>query len=152
MSIEDFPTRHPYALGLLQHYTEKTLAAWIGELGVPIYYNAEAVGLGQDDAGVDVALADGSTLRVSTSSGVTAGAAPSARRPGLAFRGMTRPARRCWSMPKSPNNRWSSVCYASPGRRSSASCRSKKAGAGSPSAPAWTGSVSNRRWKRPKKR
>ncbi|WP_078312891.1 MULTISPECIES: FAD-dependent monooxygenase [unclassified Mycobacterium] len=63
MSIEDFPTRHPYALGLLQHYTEKTLAAWIAELGVPIYYSAEVVGFTQDDSGVDVELADGRAMR-----------------------------------------------------------------------------------------
>lgn len=63
MSIADFPTRHPYALGLLQHYTEKTLAAWTTELGVPIYYNADVVGFTQDESGVDVELADARAMR-----------------------------------------------------------------------------------------
>lgn len=63
MSIEDFPTRHPYALGLLQHYTEKTLAAWITELEVPIYYSAEAVGFTQNETGVEIDLADGRAMR-----------------------------------------------------------------------------------------
>ncbi|RIT96152.1 hypothetical protein D2F00_09640 [Mycobacteroides abscessus] len=87
MSIEDFPTRHPYALGLLQHYTEKTLAAWIGELGVPIYYNAEAVGLGQDDAGVDVELADGSTLRGQYLVGCDGGRSTIRKAAGIGFPG-----------------------------------------------------------------
>lgn len=87
MSIEDFPTRHPYALGLLQHYTEKTLAAWIDELGVPIYYNAEAVGLGQDDVGVDVALADGSTLRGQYLVGCDGGRSTIRKAAGIGFPG-----------------------------------------------------------------
>ncbi|MUM15884.1 hypothetical protein FZI91_22725 [Mycobacterium sp. CBMA271] len=87
MSIEDFPTRHPYALGLLQHYTEKTLAAWIAELGVPIYYGAEAVGFRQDDDGVDVELADGQTMRAQYLVGCDGGRSAIRKASGIGFPG-----------------------------------------------------------------
>ncbi|MGH3723485.1 MAG: FAD-dependent monooxygenase [Mycobacterium sp.] len=87
MSIEDFPTRHPYALGLLQHYTEKTLAAWVTELGVPIYYGTEAVGFGQDDAGVDIELADGRTMRALYLAGCDGGRSAIRKASGIGFPG-----------------------------------------------------------------
>ncbi|HEX8754241.1 MAG TPA: FAD-dependent monooxygenase [Solirubrobacterales bacterium] len=62
LDIGDFPTRHPYGLGLWQNHIERILAEWVGELGVPIRYGHEATGFAQDDAGVTVGLADGSSL------------------------------------------------------------------------------------------
>src|ERR1700722_6913202 len=36
LDISDFPTRHNYGLALWQRAFEQILAAWVGELGVPI--------------------------------------------------------------------------------------------------------------------
>jgi len=63
LDISDFPTRHPYGLGLWQKHIERILAGWVAELRVPIRYGLEVTGLGQDDTGVDVALSDGQSLR-----------------------------------------------------------------------------------------
>ena len=35
LDIGDFPTRHPYGLGLWQSHIERIMAEWLGELGVP---------------------------------------------------------------------------------------------------------------------
>src|SRR5262245_4456939 len=37
LDISDFPTRHNYGLALWQKHIERTLAAWVEELAVPIY-------------------------------------------------------------------------------------------------------------------
>ena len=37
LDISDFPTRHPYSLGLRQNHIERILAGWIDELKVPIH-------------------------------------------------------------------------------------------------------------------
>ena len=63
LDISDFPTRHPYGLGLWQKHIERILAGWVGELGVPIHYGGEVTGFAQDDTGVDVELSDGQSLR-----------------------------------------------------------------------------------------
>jgi 2-polyprenyl-6-methoxyphenol hydroxylase-like FAD-dependent oxidoreductase len=63
LDISDFPTRHNYGLGLWQNHIERILAGWVGELKVPIRYGVEVAGFAQDDAGVDVALSDGTSLR-----------------------------------------------------------------------------------------
>ena len=63
LDISDFPTRHPYGLGLWQNHIERILAGWVGELAVPIYRGREVTGFAQDDTGVDVALSDSRSLR-----------------------------------------------------------------------------------------
>src|SRR3954447_8873735 len=63
LDISDFPTRHPYGLGLWQNRIERILAEWIAELGVRIRYDHEVTGVEQDATGVTVQLADGRTLR-----------------------------------------------------------------------------------------
>jgi 3-(3-hydroxy-phenyl)propionate hydroxylase len=63
LDISDFPTRHPYGLGLWQNHIERILAEWVGELGVPIHYGIEVIGFAQDKTGVDVELSDGRSLR-----------------------------------------------------------------------------------------
>src|SRR6202451_3795353 len=35
LDISDFPTRHPYSLGLRQNHIERILAGWVDELKVP---------------------------------------------------------------------------------------------------------------------
>ena len=63
LDISDFPTRHPYGLGLWQNHIERILAAWVGELRVPIHRQSEVIGFAQDDTGVDVQLSDGGSMR-----------------------------------------------------------------------------------------
>ena len=63
LDMSDFPTRHPYSLGIWQNQIERIMAAWIAELPVQIYYGREVKGFAQDGAGVDVELADGEPLR-----------------------------------------------------------------------------------------
>ncbi len=63
LDITDFPTRHPYVLGLWQNHIERILAEWVGELQVPIYRGRDVTGFAQDDTGVDVALSGGQSLR-----------------------------------------------------------------------------------------
>jgi 2-polyprenyl-6-methoxyphenol hydroxylase-like FAD-dependent oxidoreductase len=58
LDISDFPTRHPYSLGLWQNHIERILAGWVGELEVPIYRGRDVTGFAQDDTGVDVELSD----------------------------------------------------------------------------------------------
>ena len=59
LDISDFPTRHPYGLGLWQSRMEPILAGWIEELGVPVHRGREVVGFVQDGTGVGVEFADG---------------------------------------------------------------------------------------------
>jgi 3-(3-hydroxy-phenyl)propionate hydroxylase len=63
LDVSDFPTRHPYSLGLFQNHIERILGGWIEELGVPIHRGRDVTGFVQDDGGVDVLLADGDPLR-----------------------------------------------------------------------------------------
>jgi 2-polyprenyl-6-methoxyphenol hydroxylase-like FAD-dependent oxidoreductase len=63
LDISDFPTRHPYGLGLWQNHIERLLADWVTELGVSIQYRREVTGFAQDETGVDVQVSDGGSLR-----------------------------------------------------------------------------------------
>ena len=66
LDISDLPTRHPYGLALGQDRFEEILAGWVDELKVPVYRETEVTGFAQDEAGVDVELADGSSRRAQT--------------------------------------------------------------------------------------
>jgi 3-(3-hydroxy-phenyl)propionate hydroxylase len=63
LDMSDFPTRHPYSLGIWQNQIERIMAAWIAELAVPIHHGCEVTGFAQDDAGVDVQASGGRSLR-----------------------------------------------------------------------------------------
>ncbi|MDA0171336.1 FAD-dependent monooxygenase [Solirubrobacter taibaiensis] len=63
LDMSDFPSRHPYTLGLFQNEIERIMAGWLTELPVQVRYGREVTGFTQDDSGVDVHLADGETLR-----------------------------------------------------------------------------------------
>ena len=63
LDISDFPTRHNYLLALWQSAFEPILADWVEELQVPILRGLEVVGFAQDDAGVDLELSNGASLR-----------------------------------------------------------------------------------------
>jgi 2-polyprenyl-6-methoxyphenol hydroxylase-like FAD-dependent oxidoreductase len=63
LDTSDFPSRHPYSLGLWQNHFERILAGWVGELSVPIHRGREVTGFAQHDTGVDVELSGGTALR-----------------------------------------------------------------------------------------
>ena len=88
LDIRDFPTRHPYSLGLWQNHIERILAGWVlDELGVPILRGCEVVGFAQDDTGVDVALSDGQSLRTQYLVGCDGGRSLIRKTAGIAFPG-----------------------------------------------------------------
>jgi len=87
LDISDFPTRHPYGLGLWQSHIERILAGWVGELGVPIYRGSEVTGFEQDDAGVDVAVAGGQSLRAQYLVGCDGGRSVIRKSAGIDFPG-----------------------------------------------------------------
>ncbi len=85
--ISDFPTRHPYGLGLRQTHIERILAGWVEELKVPIYRGIEVTGFAQDDSGVDIALSDGRSLRAHYLVGCDGGRSLVRKAAGIAFPG-----------------------------------------------------------------
>lgn len=87
LDISDFPTRHPYGLALRQNHIERILADWVGELRVPIYRGREATGITQDDTGVDIALADGPSLRAAYLVGCDGGRSLIRKAAGVDFPG-----------------------------------------------------------------
>jgi 3-(3-hydroxy-phenyl)propionate hydroxylase len=87
MDISDFPTRHPYVLGLGQSQIERILAGWIGELSVPVYYGRAVTGFAQDGTGVDVGLSDGPPLRAEYLVGCDGGRSLIRRAAGIEFPG-----------------------------------------------------------------
>jgi 2-polyprenyl-6-methoxyphenol hydroxylase-like FAD-dependent oxidoreductase len=87
LDISDFPTRHNYGLALWQEPIERTLAAWVGELKVPIYRALEVTGFRQDDGGVDVALSDGRSLRAKYLVGCDGGRSLIRKAAGIDFPG-----------------------------------------------------------------
>jgi len=87
LDISDFPTRHPYGLGLWQNHIERILAAWVGELPVTFYRGREVTGFAQDDAGVDIALSDGQRMRAEYLVGCDGGRSLIRKAAGIDFPG-----------------------------------------------------------------
>jgi 2-polyprenyl-6-methoxyphenol hydroxylase-like FAD-dependent oxidoreductase len=87
LDISDFPTRHPYALGLWQNHIERILAGWVDELEVPIYREREVTGFAQDDTGVNVELSDGMSLRAEYLVGCDGGRSLVRKAAGIEFPG-----------------------------------------------------------------
>jgi 2-polyprenyl-6-methoxyphenol hydroxylase-like FAD-dependent oxidoreductase len=87
LDISDFPTRHPYGLGLWQNHIERILADWVGELPVTIHRGREVTGFAQDDTGVDVELSDGPSLRADYLVGCDGGRSLVRKAAGIAFPG-----------------------------------------------------------------
>jgi 2-polyprenyl-6-methoxyphenol hydroxylase-like FAD-dependent oxidoreductase len=85
--ISDFPTRHPYSLGLWQKHIERILAGWVGELAVTIYRGREVTGFAQDETGVDVELSDGESLRAKYLVGCDGGRSLIRKAAGIDFPG-----------------------------------------------------------------
>ncbi len=87
LDISDFPTRHNYGLALRQKHIERILAGWVTELKVPILYGREVTGFVQHHAGVDVALADGQSLRAQYLVGCDGGRSVIRKAAGIDFPG-----------------------------------------------------------------
>src|SRR5436309_3259448 len=87
LDISDFPTRHPYGLGLWQNHIERILAGWVDELEVPIYREREVTGFAQDDTGVNVELSDGTSLRAEYLVGCDGGRSLVRKAAGIEFPG-----------------------------------------------------------------
>jgi 3-(3-hydroxy-phenyl)propionate hydroxylase len=87
LDISDFPTRHPYGLGLWQKHIERILAGWVAELRVPIHYGKEVTGFAQDDTGVDVHVSAGRSLRAEYLVGCDGGRSLVRKGAGIEFPG-----------------------------------------------------------------
>jgi len=87
LDISDFPTRHNYVLALWQSHFERILAAWVSELGVPVYREREVTGCAQDGTGVDVELSDGRPLRAEYLAGCDGGRSLIRKAAGIEFPG-----------------------------------------------------------------
>ena len=87
LDISDFPTRHPYSLGLWQKHIERILAGWVGELPVTFYREREVTGFAQDETGVDVELSDGQSLRAQYLAGCDGGRSLVRKAAGIEFPG-----------------------------------------------------------------
>jgi 3-(3-hydroxy-phenyl)propionate hydroxylase len=87
LDMSDFPTRHPYSLGIFQNQIERIMAAWIAELPVRIYYECEVTGFAQDDTGVDVRVSDGMPLRAQYLVGCDGGRSLIRKAAGIEFPG-----------------------------------------------------------------
>ena len=87
LDMSDFPTRHPYSLGIFQNQIERIMAAWIAELPVRIYYECEVTGFAQDDTGVDVRVSDGVPLRAHYLVGCDGGRSLIRKAAGIEFPG-----------------------------------------------------------------
>lgn len=87
LDLSDFPTRHPYSLGIWQNQIERILAAWIAELPVHMYYGREVTDFAQDDAGADVGLSNGESLRAQYLVGCDGGRSLIRKAAGIEFPG-----------------------------------------------------------------
>jgi len=87
LDISDFPTRHPYGLGLWQRHIERILAGWVDELGVPIRRGLEVTGFTQDDGGVEISVSDGSSLHAEYLVGCDGGRSLVRKAAGIEFVG-----------------------------------------------------------------
>jgi 3-(3-hydroxy-phenyl)propionate hydroxylase len=87
LDISDFPTRYNHGLALGQRHFERILAGWVSELGVPITRGHEVTGFVQDQAGVDVALSDGTLVRSQYLVGCDGGRSVIRKTAGIPFPG-----------------------------------------------------------------
>jgi len=87
LDMSDFPSRHPYGLALWQSHTERILAGWVEELGVPVYREREVTGFTQDDSGVEVELSNGESLRAQYLVGCDGGRSLVRKAAGIEFPG-----------------------------------------------------------------
>jgi 3-(3-hydroxy-phenyl)propionate hydroxylase len=87
LDMSDFPTRHPYSLGIWQNRIEQLMAAWVAELEVSVHRNREVTDIAQGDTEVEVRLADGGSLRAQYLVGCDGGRSVIRKAGGIAFPG-----------------------------------------------------------------
>jgi 2-polyprenyl-6-methoxyphenol hydroxylase-like FAD-dependent oxidoreductase len=87
LDMSDFPTRHPYSLGIWQSKIERIMADWLAELPVRIYFGCEVKGFAQDENGVDVELAGGGSMRAQYLVGCDGGRSVVRKAAGIEFPG-----------------------------------------------------------------
>ncbi|WP_432126523.1 FAD-dependent monooxygenase [Streptomyces sp. bgisy082] len=91
LEFDEFESRHPYPLMILQSAVERILEEWAGELGVRIRRSCAVTGVDQDASGVTVALdaSDGgpATLRAGHLVGCDGGRSTVRRLAGIGFPG-----------------------------------------------------------------
>ena len=87
VDIGDLPSRHACVLALWQNHIERILADWVHTLGVTVHYGREVTAVAQDDAGVDVDLSDGTSLRAAWLVGCDGGRSLIRKATGIAFPG-----------------------------------------------------------------
>lgn len=87
LDISDFPSRHPYTLGLWQERFEHILAEWVEELGVRFYRERAVTGFVQDETGVTIPGSEGLSLRASYLVGCDGGRSTVRKLAGIAFPG-----------------------------------------------------------------
>jgi 3-(3-hydroxy-phenyl)propionate hydroxylase len=87
LDISDFPSRHNYFLAVRQQQIELILAGWVDELGVRMYRGREVTGFAQGDAGVDIEVSDGTSLRAEYLVGCDGGRSVIRKAAGIDFAG-----------------------------------------------------------------
>ena len=87
LDISDFPTRHPYGLGLWQNDFERILGGWVAELPVTFHRGREVTGFTQDDTSVEVHVSDGASLRAQYLVGCDGGRSTVRKTAGIEFPG-----------------------------------------------------------------
>lgn len=87
LDISDFPTRHPYGLGLWQKHVERILAGWVEEQGAVIHRGREVTGFAEGDTGVTVDLSTGDSLRAEYLVGCDGGRSLVRKTAGIDFPG-----------------------------------------------------------------
>ena len=87
LDISDFPARRNYGLALGQNEFERILAAWVGELAVPIARRRSVTGFAQHADGVEVELDDGKSMRAGYLVGCDGGRSVIRKAAGIEFPG-----------------------------------------------------------------
>ena len=87
LDMSDFPTRHPYSLGIWQNRIERVMADWIAELPVTVLYGQEVTGFAQGGDRVDVDLSGGGSLRAQYLVGCDGGRSVVRKAAGIGFPG-----------------------------------------------------------------
>lgn len=87
LDISDFPTRHPYGLGLWQNLMEPIMREWIEELGVRVESGRDVTSLSQDEKGVHLELASGEVMRAKYVVGADGGRSTVRKAAGIDFPG-----------------------------------------------------------------
>ncbi len=87
LNLRELPTRFGMLLVVPQSGTEQVLQMRVDDLGVPIARGAEVVGLAQDDDGVTVRCADGTSIRTTYVVGCDGGHSTVRQLVGIGFEG-----------------------------------------------------------------